>query len=111
MSEASVQLYNKIVSVVGDGQLTPANITGIIIAMMQMVEDPTFGLSGIEKKDLVVEVINRYIDSEIKEAHAQAVLKILTQSTIPPLIDSLVGLSRGDIVIKGKKCIKRLLCC
>lgn len=111
VSAAELRLFEEISTIVGEGRLTPVNITGITIAMMQIAEDPSFSLTGREKKDLIIKVLDTYVDKEINDVQFKVDLKLLVHSTIPPLIDSLVGLSKGDILIKGKKCVERLFCC
>lgn len=107
---AEVRLFKEIKNLVGGSELTPANITGITIALMVLAEDKTWKLSGAGKKQAIVKALDSYIDKEVSNPQLKGGLQLLTKNTIPPLIDSLVSVSKGEIVIKAKKCIKKVCC-
>lgn len=105
------RLLQKIKTVVGTGSLSPENIVGIVIDMMTLAEDPTWNLSGKKKKELVIKVIGMYVDKEVDDEQTAMILKLLIQSTVPSLIDSIVSVSKGEIAIKVKSCLSKCFPC
>ena len=86
------------------GDLTPLNVTSVLVSLMQLTETYP-NLHGVEKKNLIMKVLEKYV-----EKHPDNGLDL---SMIPPTIDMLVDLDRGKIAIKLDPacCLAALLGC
>lgn len=65
-------------------------------------------LSGLEKKQLVVEIIKHLIDTT-DGFGSDDIIDPLLKKIVPPVIDSLIGVEKNRIVMKkkNKKCLPK----
>ena len=107
------RLYDKLKDL-GRGGVTPGNITGIVLSLMQFVQT-IGGLTGAQKKQLVISVIRKFINEEIEDRDLARDLSVFVELTLPPLIDEFVALNNRETRIKIKSCISKILkkcfCC
>ena len=107
------RLYDKLKDL-GRGGVTPGNITGIVLSLMQFVQT-IGGLNGAQKKQLVISVIRKFINEEIEDRDLARDLSVFVELTLPPLIDEFVALNNRETRIKIKSCISKILqkcfCC
>jgi hypothetical protein len=107
------RLYDKLKDLGSDG-VTPSNITGIVLSLMQFVQT-IGGLTGAQKKQLVISVIRKFITEEIEDRDLARDLSVFAELTLPPLIDEFVALNNLETRIKIKSCISKILqkcfCC
>ena len=107
------RLYDKLKDLGSDG-VTSSNITGIVLSLMQFVQT-IGGLTGAQKKQLVISVIRKFITEEIEDRDLARDLSVFAELTLPPLIDEFVALNNLETRIKIKSCISKLLqkcfCC
>ena len=107
------RLYDKLKDLSSDG-VTSSNITGIVLSLMQFVQT-IGGLTGAQKKQLVISVIRKFITEEIEDRDLARDLSVFAELTLPPLIDEFVALNNHETRIKIKSCISKLLqkcfCC
>jgi len=78
--------------------LSIGNITEIVIDIMKQV-DVINGMSGVQKKTLVLNILNRLVertDSGSYDEQIDSILKII----IPTLIDKLIDIDQGRLKIK-----------
>jgi hypothetical protein len=102
------KLYTKLVYENSNTKLTPGNIASYLINLMQIVESVT-ELRGDKKKQLVIEVMEYFINSQIQDGDEYASeLRLLVKLTLPELIDTIVNIDRKKIKIKVKKGIKSI---
>lgn len=97
-------LYDSLSELVSGEELTPLNVTTVLVNLMQVTETyPT--LHGVEKKQLIMRVLEKYVNQHPGNG--------LDLSMIPPTIDMLVDLDRGKIAIKLDPacCLAALLGC
>jgi hypothetical protein len=87
------------------------NITEIVIDIMKQV-DIINNMTGIEKKELVLDILNRLIDKTDSGSYDKEIDKIL-KIMVPTLIDKLVDIDKGKLTISKnvKTFIKLKLCC
>ena len=107
------RLYDKLKDLGSDG-VTSSNITGIVLSLMQFVQT-IGGLTGTQKKQLVISVIKKFINEEIEDRDLARDLSVFVELTLPPLIDEFVALNNRETRIKIKSCISKILqkcfCC
>ncbi len=107
------RLYDKLKDLGSDG-ITSSNITGIVLSLMQFVQT-IGGLTGAQKKQLVISVIRKFITEEIEDRDLARDLSVFAELTLPPLIDEFVALNNLETRIKIKSCISKILqkcfCC
>ena len=107
------RLYDKLKDL-GRGGVTPGNITGIVLSLMQFVQT-IGGLNCAQKKQLVISVIRKFINEEIEDRDLARDLSVFVELTLPPLIDEFVALNNRETRIKIKSCISKILqkcfCC
>jgi len=107
------RLYDKLKDLGSDG-VTSSNITGIVLSLMQFVQT-IGGLTGAQKKQLVISVIRKFITEEIEDRDLARDLSVFAELTLPPLIDEFVALNNLETRIKIKSCISKILqkcfCC
>ena len=88
--------------------LSLGNITGIVIPLMQFTQT-IGGMTGGEKKQLVIEVLKMRVDETVEDAELAAGLNMFIDFTLPSVIDSFVALNNGETKIKIKNCLSSLL--
>jgi hypothetical protein len=98
-------LYEQIKSMVGTNKVTGANIVGLLVSAMQAVELYK-GLTGDQKKALVLNALNQLIDATVSDPVEAAGLKTLVDVTLPVLINVLVSIDNGEIEIAVSNCAK-----
>jgi len=101
------RLYEKLESLDEEG-LSLGNITGIVIPLMQFTQT-IGGMTGGEKKQLVIEVLKMRVDETVEDAELAAGLNMFIDFTLPSVIDSFVALNNGETKIKIKNCLSSLL--
>jgi hypothetical protein len=106
-SYAFDRLYQKLQEVANDG-ITSSNITGIVLTLMQSVQ--TLGnLNGPQKKELVIDVVKKFIREKVDDENVKRDLQIFADLTLPPLIDEFVALNNRETRIKFKNCISKII--
>ena len=87
-----------------DGEIatiTPENIITIALNLMQVVE--TYQeLKGVEKKQLIINTLKKFIDDEMKGKDPEYRLLILSivNTTLPIAIDAFISIDTKQIQIK-----------
>lgn len=87
-----------------DGEIatiTPENIITIALNLMQVVE--TYReLKGVEKKQLIINTLKKFIDDEMKGKDPEYRLLILSivNTTLPIAIDAFISIDTKQIQIK-----------
>ena len=104
--DAFTRLYNKLKNLAKNG-ITPSNVTGIVLSLMQFVQTIQ-GLTGYDKKQLVISVVKKFINDEISDKNLARDLSVFANLTLPPLIDEFVALNNKETHIKVKNCISKL---
>lgn len=88
-------LYDNLKDSVQSVKLTPLNITAIIVSAMQLVEKIP-NLSGKDKKNLVLHVLQRYNNDFPSD-------NPISMNMLPSFIDMAVSLDRKEVTIKIDK--------
>lgn len=85
--------------------LNVSNVVEFTLHLMMTAE--TFGaLSGQEKKSLVLDVLTQYVQENVGDA--KLLVMELINFTIPPLIDTMIALDRGDLNIHLKNVCEKV---
>lgn len=102
------EVYNRIKKDIKSGNIDKDDYISIIAGLMTIVDNYN-GLSGQDKKAVVVKVINDLI----AESNEPIMKQILTPTTVSNLIDIIVKVAKGEIKIGKKinKIKKALNCC
>ena len=102
-SEALINnLYAQTEQIIG-GNLTLENMFGVLVNLMQVVEHYK-EIKGIQKKQLILLVLNKYINQHIVLEGDALLLKNLVQKSLPMVIDTIVSIDKKELAIKIKKC-------
>jgi hypothetical protein len=98
--EAIRTLYNSICN----KDINSSNIMNYVVYLMKIID--TFkNINNIDKKKLILFVLNKFIDINIADENEKNLLKAFIESILPHLIDTLVSLDNKEIVIKTKNYI------
>jgi len=107
-----LDLYNKFETYIlnnGD-QLDVSTICQHTIELMTLVETYK-GLSGQEKKDLVLRILLDVTKKHIDDAHLELIVVETIKYVVPAMIDTIVAFDKGKLHIHIKKCGKGLFSC
>lgn len=98
--EASDDLYDAVKERFLSGKVKPTNIINIITFVMTLVERKQ-GLSGPEKKELVISLVEHFLAEATKGSsdEEKLALQAAVQLLLPPMIDSIVSATRGQLDI------------
>ena len=80
--------------------ITPESIFKMLMSVMGLVERQK-QLSGPQKKQAVIDVVNRLVDEIPAEAEEKAAIMSAIQLLLPSLIDTIVSVSLGELDING----------
>ena len=103
-------LYIEISQIIGTSVITTDSIFSIVVNIMQLVENYK-ELTGQEKKDAVILVIERVIEEHLEVTEGPEAIKFFLKFMLPKAIDTIISLDKSEIVIKTKKCCKKMWCC
>ena len=107
VTEKAIQtLLEKIKSTLDDSELTPMNISSIVLSLVVAVEEFK-DLSGKDKKKVVLDSIEKYILSTIPETNEiRSILLDILRDLLPEMIEIIIGVDKGQYRIKAKKTCK-----
>ena len=111
-SDEFVHCYNIVKNFIKDDSINVNNLLDLAVTGMEAVEDITT-LSGSEKKELVIMVIQKLIkESDILDDDKKSLLGTITD-IIPKAIDIIIQISKGKTNLnKGIDAIKKVkFCC
>ena len=103
------KLYDSLSSIIGDQQVTSANIVFIATNLMQIVEKYP-SLSGSKKKPLVIHVLKRFVIDHL-DGEDESALLLFIDTFLPSVIDSIILIDKKKIIIKIKKGLKACFSC
>ena len=81
--------------------ITPENIITIALDLMQVVE--TYQeLKGVEKKQLIINTLKKFIDDEMKgtDPEYKKLILLIVNTTLPIAIDAFISIDTKQIQIK-----------
>lgn len=93
-------VYDELRALVINKQITVANIISIVTLAMQLVQQFA-GVSGANKKKIVVNVINRIVGEFPMSDADRAAVQAIVATTLDQTIDFIVGVANGDIDLIG----------
>lgn len=108
------QIYDELANVIGDQQISPANLMRITALAMTVVERQT-NMDGEAKKAMVIALLHRLVDAvdkrEITDENRE-ILHAVIDATVPAAIDVLIDATKGGLDInKIKSKWSSLKCC
>lgn len=107
-------IYENVLGMVEAKDVKAANIISIAALTMKLVEQVP-GLTGQQKKDIVIEVIKKLIDETPLSDEEVAAVNLVVDVTLPIVIDTIVSASRGELNLNEhlnsmKKCCRGKNC-
>ena len=107
-------IYEKVKGILSDRKITAGGMALLCIDCMQAAE--AYGeMDGATKKQVVLEVIERVIDSRIAVESERDALKATVRTVLPGVIDMFVSLDKNKIKIHLEnavgKCKSLFACC
>jgi hypothetical protein len=94
-------------------KITPTNIIVIATELIQIVEKYK-GLTGPQKKMLVINVIKKVVNHQIESDETRKTLNIIIDLTLPIVIDNIISAMNGEIKFNKEKVqsfFKKYICC
>lgn len=102
-------IYMEIQADVTRFMLSTDNMASVLLQIMVLVEKYG-GMTGEQKKGIVLFLINTLIDSQFTGNRARD-MKVIAELALPSVIDMFVNLDKNKIRIAAKKGFKRLFSC
>lgn len=97
-------LLEDLEKIIGNGEINPMNVFSVTINLMQVTEG--YGdLKGVEKKDLVLKVLKKFLENHGGDHIGNDTLIGL----LPSFIDAAIDLDKGEVTIKVNT--KSMLAC
>ena len=106
-TEISDKIYSQLFSDIKKRSLEVGDILTLASAAMELIQKIK-GMSGAEKKEAVLAVINKAIDSKMVPKKIRETCRDLIKLALPTMIDLLVSAYRREINLKkitSCKCI------
>lgn len=103
------KLYETLIRIIGDKELTTANAVLIATNLMQIVEKYP-NISGPQKKELVIYVLKRFVVDHLYGENEQALL-LFIDVFLPSVIDTIISVDKKELAIKIRKGLKACFSC
>ena len=96
------KLYKEIKRIIADGKLTPANVIVVVMTLMRFIELNAKDVSGVQKRDAICHALKHYVVNDMVDEPAIAsILNLFIDTTLPPLIDNMIRVAKGEFKIKN----------
>lgn len=99
-------LFDQITHTLPTEGITPGNVAQLVLHLMQLVERVP-SLSGAQKKQIVIQVINRLL----RQFNVAPEVQSLISMTVPPLIDAFIQVDKKQVMISIEKGLWRFFSC
>ena len=109
-SEQVSRLYDEIETMIYGKKIDAASIISIATLLMKTVEKYS-DVKGIQKKEIVLAVLRKVVEEKINDADERSSVLFLIEHTVPPVIDALVAVDKGQLKIKIQKGCKSIFSC
>ena len=109
-SEPVSRLYDEIETMINGKKIDAASIISIATLLMKTVEKYS-DVKGIQKKEIVLAVLRKVVEEKIDDADERSSVLFLIEQTVPPVIDALVAVDKGQLKIKIQKGCKSIFSC
>jgi hypothetical protein len=96
------ELYSHLLAMTKSEKITVANIVDITTRLMAVVEQID-GMTGLQRKEMVLNVLKQYIRSQIHDDDFENVIVTVVDYTLPHLIDTIISFDRGELRIALNK--------
>jgi len=104
------RIYKELKRLIGNENLSHSNVIPILLNLMQVVEHYSL-LSGMQKKTLVLKVLDHLIEDQFDDKQEVDKMKLLVQMTLPTVIDTIISIDKKKLQINTKKGIRKLFAC
>jgi hypothetical protein len=95
-------LVDEMIKILDGKKLTTTNMTLIVFSLMQAMERCKT-VSGLEKKLIVINALNKFIETNVNDEVESQQLQMIVTLTVPTLIDTLVSVDSGELRLRMKK--------
>ena len=109
-SEPVSRLYDEIETMIKGKKVDAASIVSIATLLMKTVEKYS-DVQGIQKKEIVLAVLRKVVDEGVEDPTEKSNVLFLVEQTVPPVIDALVAVDKGQLKIKIQKGCKSVFSC
>jgi hypothetical protein len=103
------KLYETLTYIIDKNELSTTNTVLISTNLMQIVEKYP-GITGPQKKDLVIHVLKRFVIDHLNGENKQAML-LFIDAFLPSVIDTIISVDKKELAIKIRKGFKACLSC
>ena len=110
INNAISRLYEDTKEIFENKEITSSNILTFVVSLMQIVENYD-DLSGIGKKEVVIEFLNKIVEEKINDEKDLDNTKFLISTTVPVFIDTIISVDKKELKIKTEKFIKKICKC
>ena len=100
-------VYNAVKTAIGTGRVTVASVMIMITTAMVEVEKFT-ALTGPQKKQLVIHVVDRLIEEIPATQEDKAAIKSAVDLFMPCVVDTVIAVSKSQLAINVKHRISQL---
>ena len=94
--------YAKLKELISGKKLSPTSIAIVVLNFMIIIQQ-TKGLSGKQRKELVLYLLNRYVSEHLVNDEESAQLLFTIKFVVPSMIDKYCDLDRKTETIQGKE--------
>jgi len=109
-TEVVEHIYKKLEEILIGRKLTSDNIISVVVLLMQSIEIYN-KLNGTEKKNIIIQVLKRFLDDKIENTEEANHISVLVKETVPHLIDTLIAVNKKKLVIKNNKTFSKIYSC
>ncbi len=109
-SEPVSRLYDEIEAMIDGKKIDATSIISVATLLMKTVEKYT-DVNGIQKKEIVLAVLRKIVEEKVDDQDEKKNILFLIETTVPPVIDALVSVDKGQLKIKIQKGCKSLFPC
>jgi hypothetical protein len=104
MKEVTDLLTQELNIFLDKSELTSENIVPVVIKLMQMIEKYTllYDIHGKQKKEVILDTLLTFVNDEYLSIEIKTTMRILLDTTIPSLIDSIILLDGNLVKIKTR---------
>jgi aspartyl aminopeptidase len=99
MDKNFTNLYNEVKNILSGETINLVNISSLLIHLMESVQKIK-GLSGEEKKKLVLEVLKYTIDESDLSSSEKKLLGTLCETLIPETINTIISVANNEFDLK-----------
>lgn len=103
------ELYNNLKSIISEDLVVNSTSVVRLCWIAMELAEKNIHLSGSQKKDLVLFLLNSLVDDKVEVVTEKLLLKQIINRVVPALIDTIVDVDKRKMKLKSNK-LKRFFC-